>query len=83
MFVSVAGEDPEIVYNCPASLMSVFPGEEHGLHSNDRDYEIAVNTYHLYWQNSTLLSRIPAVERGLKIALLKRYGDLRVTSDTA
>ncbi len=45
VFVSVAGEDPEIVYNCPASLMSVFPGEEHGLHSPEREYTIAVNTY--------------------------------------
>ena len=45
VFVSVAGENPEIVYNCPASLMSVFPGDEHGLHSPEREYEIAVNTY--------------------------------------
>jgi alpha-L-fucosidase 2 len=45
VFVSVKGEDPEIVYNCPASLMTVFPGEEHGLDSAKKDYQVAVNTY--------------------------------------
>ncbi|MFC1508495.1 glycoside hydrolase N-terminal domain-containing protein [Candidatus Omnitrophota bacterium] len=45
VFVSVPGENPEVVYNCPASLMSVFPGEIHGLHSSPRDLEIASNTY--------------------------------------
>ncbi|MFC1607967.1 hypothetical protein ACFL47_08355 [Candidatus Latescibacterota bacterium] len=45
VFVSVPGENPEVVYNCPASLMSVFPGEIHGLHSSPRDLEIALNTY--------------------------------------
>jgi alpha-L-fucosidase 2 len=45
VFVSVKGEDPAIVYNCPASLMTVFPGELHGLDSRLEDYQIAVNTY--------------------------------------
>jgi len=45
VFVAVKGEDPEIVYNCPASLMTVFPGEDHGLDSCGKDYEVAVNTY--------------------------------------
>lgn len=45
VFVSVKGENPEIVYNCPASLMTVFPGEDHGLDSSKKEYEIAVNTY--------------------------------------
>lgn len=45
VFVAVKGENPEIVYNCPASLMTVFPGEDHGLDSSKEDYEIAVNTY--------------------------------------
>jgi alpha-L-fucosidase 2 len=45
VFVSVKGEDPAIVYNCPVSLMTVFPGELHGLDSRLEDYEIAVNTY--------------------------------------
>jgi hypothetical protein len=45
VFVTVKGENPEIVYNAPASLMTVFPGEDHGLDSCDKEYEIAVNTY--------------------------------------
>jgi len=45
VFVSVPGEDPEIVYNCPASLMSVFPGEIHGLDSSKEVYQLCVNTY--------------------------------------
>ncbi len=45
VFVSVRGEDPEIVYNVPASLMTVFPGEQHGLHSSPEDYRIALNTF--------------------------------------
>ncbi|MGG6309420.1 glycosyl hydrolase family 95 catalytic domain-containing protein [Paenibacillus macerans] len=45
VFVSVSGEDPEVVYNVPVPLAAVFPGEEHGLHSAPDDYRIAVNTY--------------------------------------
>ncbi len=40
VFVSVAGEDPEIVYNVPASLMAVFPGEDPTVSP-----EIAANTH--------------------------------------
>ncbi|MCE5250387.1 glycoside hydrolase family 95 protein [bacterium] len=45
VFVSVKGENPEVVYNVPVSLMTVFPGEEHGLHSSPEEYKIAVNTF--------------------------------------
>lgn len=45
VFVSVPGEDPEVVYNVPNSVTTVFPGEEHGLHSPPELYEIAVNSY--------------------------------------
>lgn len=45
VFVSVKGEYPETVYNVPASLMTVFPGEQHGLHSPPDEYRIAANTY--------------------------------------
>lgn len=45
VFVSVPGEDPEVVYNLPNSLATVFPGEEHGLHSDAGTYAIAVNSY--------------------------------------
>nr|WP_306220333.1 glycoside hydrolase N-terminal domain-containing protein [Cohnella sp. WQ 127256] len=46
VFVSVAGEDPEVVYNVPNGISTVFPGEEHGLHSSPEQYRIAVNSYH-------------------------------------
>ena len=45
VFVSVKGEHPETVYNVPVSLMTVFPGEHHGLHSPSDEYKIAANTY--------------------------------------
>lgn len=45
VFVSVPGENPEIVYNVPNSTMTVFPGEEHGLHSSPEDFAIAANSY--------------------------------------
>ncbi|MDP2984009.1 MAG: hypothetical protein Q8O92_11860 [Candidatus Latescibacter sp.] len=45
VFVSVKGEDPEIVYNVPASLMTVFPGDQHGLHSSPEEYQVAANTF--------------------------------------
>ncbi|MFH0797623.1 MAG: hypothetical protein V2A65_11345 [Candidatus Omnitrophota bacterium] len=45
VFVSVPGENPDIVYNTPNSLMTVFPGEDHGLHSPREEFEIAVNSY--------------------------------------
>ncbi|NLX14941.1 MAG: hypothetical protein GXY44_15005 [Phycisphaerales bacterium] len=45
VFVSVPGESPEQVYNAPASLASVFPGEEIGLHSPPEELQIAINTW--------------------------------------
>ncbi|MBI4023790.1 MAG: hypothetical protein HY360_02350 [Verrucomicrobia bacterium] len=45
VFVSVPGENPEIVYNTPNSVMTVFPGEDHGLDSSPDEYAIAANSY--------------------------------------
>jgi len=47
VFVSAAGETPDQVYNTPNPLMSVFPGEDVGLHSPKEQLEIAINT----WRN--------------------------------
>ncbi len=47
VFVSVTGEDPETVYNVPNPLMTVFPGEDHGLHSSADEFQILTNT----WRN--------------------------------
>ncbi|MCP4311451.1 MAG: hypothetical protein GY790_09340 [Bacteroidetes bacterium] len=44
VFVSVPGESTEIVYNTPNSLMTVFPGEDHGLHSDEETLEILAGT---------------------------------------
>jgi len=45
VFVSVYGESPETIYNLPNSIMTVFPGEEHGLDSSTDIYNIAVNSF--------------------------------------
>ncbi|MDQ0877227.1 alpha-L-fucosidase 2 [Paenibacillus sp. V4I3] len=45
VFVSVPGEDPEVVYNVPNGVSTIFPGEDHGLHTSPDQYEIAVNSY--------------------------------------
>ncbi|MDB4582022.1 glycoside hydrolase N-terminal domain-containing protein [Draconibacterium sp.] len=44
VFVSVVGESTETVYNVPNSLMTVFPGEDHGLHSDEETLRILKNT---------------------------------------
>jgi hypothetical protein len=44
VFVSVPGEDPQIVYNTPNPLMTVFPGEEIGLHSSLEERALAERT---------------------------------------
>jgi len=44
VFVSVSGESTETVYNVPNSLMTVFPGEDHGLHSDEETLKILANT---------------------------------------
>lgn len=47
VFLSVSGEKPEQVCNCPNHLTPVFPGEEIGLHSPAEQLQIAINT----WRN--------------------------------
>jgi len=44
VFVSVKGESTETVYNAPCNLMTVFPGEDHGLHSGPETMKILANT---------------------------------------
>ena len=39
------GEASDTIYNVPNSAMTVFPGEEHGLHSSPQEYAIAANSY--------------------------------------
>ncbi len=44
IYVSVPGEKDEIIYNVPANLTHVFPGEEYGLSAPDSIREILLNT---------------------------------------
>ena len=44
VFVSVLGESTETVYNVPNNLITVFPGEDHGLHSDEEIMELLSNT---------------------------------------
>jgi hypothetical protein len=45
IFVSVPGEHDQVVYNVPLALFTVFPGEDHGIHSDAETLEILKNTY--------------------------------------
>ncbi len=44
VFVSVEGESPEMVYNVPVNLITAFPGEDHGLHSDEEIMKLLSNT---------------------------------------
>lgn len=45
IFVSVPGEHDRVVYNVPLPLASVFPGEQHGLHSSPDTLAWLENTF--------------------------------------
>jgi alpha-L-fucosidase 2 len=45
VLVSVPDEHDQVVYNVPIALFTVFPGEDHGLHSDPATMEILRNTF--------------------------------------
>jgi hypothetical protein len=45
VLISVPGEDDQVVHNVPNALISVFPGEDYGLHSDSATYRLIKNTY--------------------------------------
>lgn len=45
VLVAAPGEDPDVVHNVPVSTMSVFPGEEHGLHSSPEELALLTRTH--------------------------------------
>ena len=45
VIVSVPGEHSQVVYNVPNALITVFPGEDHGLHSDSATLELLKNTF--------------------------------------
>ena len=45
VLVSVPEEHSQVVYNVPNALFTVFPGEDHGLHSDGETSQLLKNTY--------------------------------------
>ncbi len=45
IIVSVPGEHDQVVYNVPNALITVFPGEDHGLHSDSATMTMLRNTF--------------------------------------
>lgn len=45
IIVSVPGEHDAVVYNVPSALITVFPGEDHGLHSDKETFKLIKNTF--------------------------------------
>ncbi len=45
VLVSVPEEHDQVVYNVPNSLFTVFPGEDHGLHSDPETMQLLKNTF--------------------------------------
>ena len=45
VIVSVPGEHSQVVYNVPSALITVFPGEDHGLHSDPETMDLLRNTF--------------------------------------
>ncbi len=45
ILVSAPEEHDQVVYNAPLALFTVFPGEDHGLHSDKATMEILKNTF--------------------------------------
>ncbi|PPK99926.1 glycosyl hydrolase family 95 catalytic domain-containing protein [Parapedobacter indicus] len=45
IFVSVPGEHDKVVYNVPLPLTTVFPGEQHGLHTSPDTLQWLENTF--------------------------------------
>ena len=45
ILVAVPGENDQVVYNVPNALITVFPGEDYGLHSDTATLHLLKNTY--------------------------------------
>ena len=77
IYTSVPGEHDKIVYNVPANLTHVFPGEEFGLDSPKETYKKLVNTYKAHQNeggNDIVFKNLQAVRLGiLDIEKFKRH----------
>lgn len=68
IYTSVPGEGDKIVYNVPANLTHVFPGEEYGIDSSPVIYRKLVNTYRAHQNeggNDIVLLNLQAARLGI------------------
>lgn len=68
IYVSVPGETDQIVYNVPANMTHVFPGEEYGLDSPEDVKQRLKNTYHAHQNeggNDIVFINLQAARMGL------------------
>lgn len=68
VMVSTPGEHDQVVYNVPANLAAVFPGEDYGLHSDKDQLKLARNTYENQQNeggNDLVFSNMQAVRLGI------------------
>ncbi|MDR1879821.1 MAG: glycoside hydrolase N-terminal domain-containing protein [Tannerellaceae bacterium] len=68
IYVSVPGEHDKMVYNLPANLMHVFPGEEYGIDAPPDIYRTLVNTFKAHRNeggNDIVLLNLQAARLGI------------------
>lgn len=77
IYTSVPGENDKIVYNVPANLTHVFPGEEFGMNASPDIYEKLVNTFQAHQNeggNDIVFYHLQAARLGiLDIEKFKRH----------
>ncbi len=77
IYTSVPGERDKIVYNVPANLTHVFPGEEYGMDAPEDIYKKLVNTFNAHQNeggNDIVFYHLQAVRLGiLDMEKFKRY----------
>ncbi|MDR1897961.1 MAG: glycoside hydrolase N-terminal domain-containing protein [Prevotellaceae bacterium] len=68
IYTSVPGENDRMVYNLPANLMHVFPGEEYGQDASPDVYQKLVNTFRAHQNeggNEIVLMNLQAARLGI------------------
>ncbi|MDR0843991.1 MAG: glycoside hydrolase N-terminal domain-containing protein, partial [Tannerella sp.] len=68
IYTSVPGENDKMVYNVPANLLHIFPGEEYGLDSPAETYNMLVNTFRAHQNeggNEIVFQNLQAVRLGI------------------
>jgi hypothetical protein len=68
IYTSVPGENDKMVYNLPANMMHVFPGEEYGIDAPKDIYQKLVNTFRAHRNeggNEIVLQNLQAARLGI------------------